>query len=238
MHEVLDLINLIWKLNGLAEANFTVDTFKRDFCSDLPLPLFQDCEVKKQPLAVSRPFSRVVSQNEIEKMPAEYQETLQGVLQPVANILLDAQSRIVFSGGNTYDSAQVEGSDNIYRSTNIYYSRAIHDSRKVAFCTNSVGLENCAACDNTGYSQFVIRAIDSINCSRCIEVYQSGKCSNSMFLSNCYDVHESILCTNLRSKRYCIGNRQYSNSDFKQIKDELINELIIKEFKPMYTHYS
>jgi len=234
MVDPTEILGTIWRTIFLEESNLQIAKFQKDFCFDLPLPTFAENYWGGDRVATSKPYQHVVSQSQIEENYELFQETTTGIIKPIDQLLNEISTKLVFSGDNCYDSSNVLYSDNIFKSLNVYQSRSIHDSKKVIFCANSIGLENAAACDNTGYSQFVIRAMDSINCSRCFDIYQSGKCSNSFFLSNCYDVHESILCANVRSKRFCIGNAQYTESDYRELKTQLLQRLVFENFKPMY----
>jgi len=226
----------IWKTLFGVEPELSLTDFQEDFCADLPLPMFAENLWGGEPVAISKPYRRVVAQNQIAKNVEEMQKTPNGQVNSPDELLSEIFSKLIFSGDNCYDSINVVNSDNVFKSLNVYQSRSVHESKNVIFCTNCVGLENAAACDDSGFSQFVIRAMDSINCSRCLDVYQSGKCSNSIFLSNCYDVHECILCTNLRSKRFCIGNMQFSESAYNELRKQILAKLVFCNFKPMYKY--
>ena len=234
MFDAIVRLRHIWQTLFAINPDFYLMDFQKQFCADLSLPILIKNHWNEDLVAASRPFNRIVSQDEIQNSFEVFQETPAGEVKHVSTLLPEIYSNLIFSGSNCYDSSEITDSDNIYKSMNVHYSRGIHQSQNVIFCCHSTGLDNAAACDNSAYSEYVIRAIDSINCSRCFDVYQSAKCSNCFFLGNCYDVHESILCTNLRSKRFCIGNKQFSEDQYQQLKIPILEELVFRKFRPMY----
>jgi hypothetical protein len=235
MNEALTVLKTIWRVLFSSEPSVDITTFLNDFCIDVSLPRYVKSVWSEKQVAQSKPYKAIVSQAEIfEKLNEISEKIPQGRPLPIAELLQKVLPTLIFVGDTHYDSSTVVASDNIYKSLEVYYSRSVHNSKKVLGCANCTGLESAAACDNTGFSQFVIRAMDSINCSRCFDIYQSGKCSNCFFVSNCYDLHESILCTNLRSRRFCIGNMQFTESEYKDLKPKLLEALVFKDFQPMY----
>lgn len=235
MGDALDILNSAWSaIFPDTKLGLSLEDFEAEYCLDLALPLYGESLWGGHPVAMSKPYRHAASQSQIEKRTDELQQTPPFSGSSVEELLNCAFSNLLFSGDNHYDSENVIQSDNVFKSREIFYSRAIHQSKKVVFSGDSIGLENAAACDSSGYSQFVIRAIDSINCSRCFDIYQSGKCSGCLFVSNCYNLHDCILCTNLRSKRYCIGNMQFTEANYRKLRKEIEVALVFEGFRPMY----
>ncbi|MBX7138851.1 MAG: hypothetical protein K1X83_12820 [Oligoflexia bacterium] len=235
MRDPLELLNSIWRMIFPGQQlDLSISEFEAAYCADLPLPLFTNSLWNTSAIAVSKPYGHAVSQSELEERSEELQDTPGASGMPLPELLNRAFGNLVFSGDNHYNCEAVLRSDNIFKSREVYGSRSIHDSQKVIFSANSIGLDSAAACDSSGYSQFVIRAIDSINCSRCLDIYQSGRCSGCLFVSNCYDVHDCILCTNLRSKRFCIGNMQFSEEEYRDLRPQIEAALVFNGFNPMY----
>ena len=46
--------------------------------------------------------------------------------------------------------------------------------------------------------------------------YDSDDCINSMFLTACLNVQDSLGCINLRHKSHCIFNKQYSKVEYEE----------------------
>jgi hypothetical protein len=86
---------------------------------------------------------------------------------------------------------------------NCYYSNRIYHSLTCADCLNIFKCELCYEC---------------IDCSNCYNLRYSNDCENcidSYFLSNCKSCKDCIGCINLRHKRYCIFNEQFTKEEYK-----------------------
>jgi len=59
-------------------------------------------------------------------------------------------------------------------------------------------------------------------------------CSESYFLKNCLDCHHCFLCKNLINKKYVIFNKEYSQEEYKKIKEKLISENTWEELKKKF----
>ncbi|MBX7144558.1 MAG: hypothetical protein K1X79_08925 [Oligoflexia bacterium] len=234
MLDPLQILNKIWKTLFDADFSGDIPLFQAKFCADIPIPIFQQSISGTDLVASSKPYPRLISQSNLLSQAPDGVTVSPATNQSLDQIVDAALEDICFCGDNVYNSSDISLCDNIFGSTDVHCSRSIHNAQHVVLSANSIGLEYAAACDSSGYSQFVIRAVDSGNCCRCFDIYQSGKCSNAYFISNCYDVHDSILCYNLRSKRYCIGNRQFSQADYNHAKPRVLERLLSSGFRPMY----
>ncbi|MFA5842543.1 MAG: hypothetical protein WC882_02630 [Candidatus Gracilibacteria bacterium] len=85
---------------------------------------------------------------------------------------------------------------------NVYYSN-LADSDKD--CVDCSGCKNCELC------------YDSIDCIRCYNILASIQCKNSTNLAFCFDCHscqDCVGCFNLKYKKYCLFNVQYSKEEY------------------------
>lgn len=117
------------------------------------------------------------------------------------------------------DCLNVSESDNIYYSENIYRSQDIRKSKNVLF---SDGVNNCefvAASQRSGDSTFSIRVEDSGNVSNSFNISWSGNITNCLFMHDTGDMQDSMFCTNVKGKRFCIANMQYEEAEYRQIRE-------------------
>ena len=117
------------------------------------------------------------------------------------------------------ESLNVAESDNIYNSENVYRSQDIRKSKNILF---SDGVENCefvVAGQRSGSSTFCIRLEDSGNCSNSFNVSWSGNITNCFFIHDAADMQDSMFCTNMKGKRFCVANMQYEEVEYNRIKD-------------------
>ncbi|MFA6000321.1 MAG: hypothetical protein WC783_05105 [Candidatus Paceibacterota bacterium] len=91
-----------------------------------------------------------------------------------------------------------------FRDENCHYSNGLVDVKdswdlykvgKSQKCYNST---LCTSCYNTNFS------------------YDSDECIDSMFLTSCLGLKNCLGCINLRHKKHCIFNEQYSEEEYKQ----------------------
>ena len=120
------------------------------------------------------------------------------------------------------DSTNVAQSDGVYHSQNVYRSIDIRKSKNILFsdgvdaCDHVVGGQTSKSC------QYTIRVEDSKNISSSFNVVWSNKISNSLFIQDCYDLEECIFCTHLAGKKFCIANIQYTEEQYRKIKDMIV----------------
>lgn len=124
------------------------------------------------------------------------------------------------------DSLNVAESDNIYLSENIYRSQDIHKSKNVLFSDGVNSSEFIVASQRSGGSTFCIRIEDSGNCTNCFNVSWSGNITNCFFMHDTGDMQDSMFCTNIKGRRFCIANMQYEEAEYNRIKDIVIRWIL------------
>lgn len=125
-----------------------------------------------------------------------------------------------------YDSLEVSESDTIYGCEKVYRSTDCRQSKNIIFCDSCGTSEFLLACQRTASSQFCIRTDDSKNCSNSYSVICSNKISNSLFIQDCFDLHECMFCSHITSKRYCIANMQFEKEEYFEIKKAIIDWIL------------
>jgi len=119
---------------------------------------------------------------------------------------------------NAQYTNHASGNKNCYLSAvtfeceDIYYSDWIIDhSRDLVDC--SYMMESCELCYETYYAWGAYRVFFSEFMKRCQDAW---------FCYDCVNCKHCFLCTNLRSKRYCIRNKQYSEEEYEQKIKEIL----------------
>ena len=124
------------------------------------------------------------------------------------------------------DSLNVSESDNIYYSENIYRSQDIHKSKNILFSDGVNGSEFIAAGQRSADSTFCVRIEDSGNCTNSFNISWSGNITNCFFMHDTGDMQDSMFCTNMKGKRFCIANMQYEETEYNQIKDIIVRWIL------------
>lgn len=150
----------------------------------------------------------------------EFSKTVPRLALWQRNVVNSDYSNMVGESRNVYLSVSV-----VKDSENVFYSKCVDKSRDIVDCLNiingSEGLyENVEAQSNYN-SQHLLLCRDSL------DSYYSVDCIN------CSNV---FLSYNLRNKKFCIRNKQYSQEDyFKEmekfdLKSRISREILLKEF--------
>lgn len=146
--------------------------------------------------------------------------------RPLGNLqeVLTAWNEINITTAERYkDSINVAESDTIHNSENVFRSQDINHCRNILFCDGvKNGCEFMAACQRSEASTFGIRIEDSAECSNCFNVSWSIKQTNCMFMHDCGDMQDSMFCTNISGQRFCIANMQYTEAEYRKLREEVI----------------
>ncbi len=124
------------------------------------------------------------------------------------------------------DSTNVLESDNVQESQNVYRSQDIRQSKNVLFSDSIQDSEFIAASQRMSRNNFCIRIEDSVDCSNSFHVAWSAKVTNSIFIHDCFDMKDSMFCTNMSGAQYCIANMQYTKEEYEQIRKMVIGWLL------------
>jgi len=134
--------------------------------------------------------------------------------------IMAAWNEINFTTTERYkDSLNVSESDNIYYSENVYRSQDIRKSKNILYSDGVSGCEFVVASQRSGDSTFCIRIEDSGNCTNSFNVSWSGNITNCFFMHDTGDMQDSMFCTNIKGKRFCIANMQYEEAEYKRIRE-------------------
>lgn len=135
------------------------------------------------------------------------------------------------------NSQQVAQSDSVTASSNVFGSSLIGNSKNILFSHNNFFSNYLIASRGNSSCNFGIRMFDSVYCSSSFEVRWSNKVAKSFFINDASDLFECMFCYGIRSKKYCIANRQYSQEDYMKIK-AIVVEWILKTYIPNYCKMS
>ncbi len=124
------------------------------------------------------------------------------------------------------EAISVAESDHVIKSENVYRSQDIRRSKNVLFSDGVEDSEFVAAAQRSGGNAFCIRIEDSGECSNSFGVSWSNKVNNSFFIHDCYDMHDSIFCTSMSGKQYCVANMQFEKEEYEKIKKLVIQWIL------------
>lgn len=85
-------------------------------------------------------------------------------------------------------------------------------------CTHCYWIQQCRDCVDTSFAHNTELSYESDDCYSCYQLFYSKGCTNareSYFLLNCRDCSNCIGCVNLRSKQYCVFNKQLTKEEYE-----------------------
>lgn len=117
------------------------------------------------------------------------------------------------------DSTNIAECDGVYHSDMVYRSIDVRKSKNILFSDGVDECDHVVAGQTSKKCAYSIRVEDSKNIIASFNVTWSNKIKNSFFIQDCYDLEDCMFCVHLSSKRFCIANIQYSEADYRRIKD-------------------
>lgn len=226
--ETLEVINKIFNNIFEKDNKLSLEEILNKFAFDINLPKkVYDTKTGEETYADSITSGKFITLNNMEEIDSKTGwmldkkdiNSLEDIINIWNTINLTTTERV-------YDSINVSKSDTIYRCSNVYHCSDSSDSKNIIYCDSVGNSDYLLASQRTSSSNFCIRCDDSVNCSNSYSVICSNKVINSLFIQDCFDLYECMFCAHIASKRYCIANMQFDESEYYEIK-KLIIEWIL-----------
>ncbi|MFH1448751.1 MAG: hypothetical protein ABIG39_07870 [Candidatus Micrarchaeota archaeon] len=96
-------------------------------------------------------------------------------------------------------------------------------SKSCAFCFSPRSCEYSFGDREGRHNTFCVNCNFSTNISRSFGLDSCNKCTGCYFCHNCENIHDSILCFNVKNRRYAIGNVEVGREKFLQAKKLLLD---------------
>ncbi len=207
------------------ENRFSLDEIRDRFAFDIELPRKVKDDMSGDPTWMSGNRAAKVMSTDIivQQSKKDVWMKPKKKIRTITDLFSDWDEIAYFASEKMLDSSDTAECDDIYRSTSVYHSAKIHDSQKVVFSEN---LRNCKLVVAGHYSDTTTSSLRFSNCehmSASFSCVWSGHASRCMYLNNCIDMYECLFCSNLRSKKYCIANMQFTKEEYMPIKQQVIN---------------
>ena len=122
--------------------------------------------------------------------------------------------RLALFQKNAENSAHTNHTDSLkdcYICVSVGMSERIYYSKWIIGCTD---LTDCYQLEKSQLCYENQHGSENYNCSY---LFLSDQCRDSAFLYDCKGCEHCFLCSNLRHKKYCILNKQYSQQEYEQL---------------------
>jgi len=209
---------------------YTLEQFQQKYAFDVRLPseVYDSTTGEKTWAASTNPTKFMTLTN-----TRKFFETNEGMLAkrdlPDIQSILSAWNETNYtSTERMFESLNVHESDCIYNCENIYRCQDVNASKNMVFCDGMQpgGNEFMAASQRSRNSTYGIRIDDSQNISNSFSVSWSNKVSHSLFMNDCFDVTDSMFCSHIGGKQFCIANMQFEEAEYRKLRDIVVRWIL------------
>jgi hypothetical protein len=122
---------------------------------------------------------------------------------------------------------------------NCYFVYASHIAEDTSYSLGASRLKNCFDTYKLQKSEQCYGAILSDSLYAVHFSYDCDNSLNSFFLRTCVNCQDCIGCINLRNKKYCILNEQYTKEEYSELKKELDfgSYKVLSDFEQKYQNF-
>lgn len=124
------------------------------------------------------------------------------------------------------DSLNVAESDDVIKSEQVFRSSGIQRSKNILFSEDVHDSEFIVGGQRAGSNTFCIRIQDSGECSNSFEVSWSSRITNCMFIHDASDMQDSMFCTNIKGKRFCVANMQFEEAEYHHLRQQVVQWIL------------
>jgi hypothetical protein len=117
---------------------------------------------------------------------------------------------------------QILNSENCEYGDYIYYGKDLYNCFDVSRSTGGVYLFdshnniNCVDCDFTYQSELSYECVDGVRCFNCTYIENCEDMTDSDYSYDCRNCHDVFGCVHLNNKSFCIFNRQFTESEYRE----------------------
>lgn len=136
----------------------------------------------------------------------------------------DLQKLILSKPHNAVSSRAIENcafGDYLYRSKNIYLSWFISDGEDCFYSEYIAKGRDCVDCNYLTASELCYECVDCLGLYNCSYLQDCGNCSESDYCLDCLNCKNCFGCFGLRHRQFCVFNKTYTESEYKEKVAEL-----------------
>ncbi|MFA5076666.1 MAG: hypothetical protein WC480_04615 [Patescibacteria group bacterium] len=112
---------------------------------------------------------------------------------------------------------------NCKRSLNCYESYDLIDCYNLQVGVDSKWCRDCyVAVDQCELCYDCVSVVNSYNCHFCIATWHNRDC---YYCDTCVSCHDCFGCTGLKHKSFCLLNKQYSETEYRQLREKAISQM-------------
>lgn len=124
------------------------------------------------------------------------------------------------------DSINYAESDLVIGSENVFHSRDINRSKNVLFSDTVSDSEFVFASQGSMQVTYCIRDESSIRCTNSFGTTRSADLTNCIMMHDCGDMQDSMFCSNMNGKRFCIANMQFDEAEYRRLHKQVVQWIL------------
>lgn len=128
--------------------------------------------------------------------------------------LLHVVPRLTLSNNQAENSPYINWAD---RNRNCYLSTSCNDNDNCYYGFWMVGNSDCVDIAYAVNNRLSYELVDCTNCNQVRFSQDCRDCNEAWFLYDCVSCSNCFGCTNLRSKQYCVFNKQYTAAEYHKL---------------------
>lgn len=203
---------------------FTPDEFMQKFGFDIRLPQRVNDSTDGSPTWAqsTNPTKYITVENARKRNDVDDWMIPKRPLNSMEDVLAAWAETNFMTTERQIESLDVYESDNVYNSQFVYRSTDVHHCKNIFACNAVSKLEYAACSQRSNTCTYSIRVEDSIECSNSFNIIWSGKISNSLFMNDCFNMSDSMFCSHMAGKRFCIANMQFEEEEYRRIRKMVV----------------
>ncbi len=204
---------------------FSLDEIRKRFAYDINIPeRVKDSVSGKETWTVNRKAKKFMHSDDVSMaLGKNTWAKPKREIRSMDDLLKGWHEINYFATEKEINSRDIAQSESIYYSTGIFGSTRVVQSKNVVFSEYIFESQYIVASLYNIASAAAMRIFDSETTASSFAVEWSAKISKSMYILNCVDMYECLFCSNLQSKKYCIGNMQFTKEEYLPIKEMVID---------------
>lgn len=104
---------------------------------------------------------------------------------------------------------------------NCYMSFNVDHGEDCYYCEVGYKTKTCVDCGFSKEMECCIECVDCFGCYGCIGLDSCSHLTESAYCFDCHNCQNILFCWNLRGKKFCIGNVQYTPEEYQKRRDAL-----------------
>ena len=172
--------------------------------------------------------AKFICNDEIE----EYNKRLRNLkldineIKDIDSVLQALSDELYYCGSIiTGNCNEVNKSDGISNSVYVHESSEIYDSKYVAFSNSIRSGEFVFGTNWSGDDKFLLKGYETSMVVRCMETIRTAICSDCYYVASVDECKDCMFSFNQIGKRNLIGNVEFPQNEYKEMKDKLISDI-------------